>query len=161
MTVRYEARRAFVVPANVLQAWDFLWDVESLALCIPGCHEAVAVKEGEAYDARICKPIGPFRIDFALVIAVVGRDRPKNIALTIKGADTRLRTEVRQVISVWLDEETTEVTAIEIRADTEVDGVLASLGRNLVRMHIDQVLDEFIASITATLKEKALHTVST
>jgi len=46
-------------------------------------------------------------------------------------------------------------TCGEIWARVEVTGLLASLGTNLVRMHVDHALTEFVDAIEAALAERS------
>ena len=150
--VTHDALRSFHTELERERVWAFFWDVPSLARCIPGCENVVPVEEGASYTASVRRQVGPFSLRVALVVTVVDRTPPSEISIAVRGEDRRLRSEVRQEIVVRLsDAPDAGGTRGEIRAKVEVTGLLASLGANLVRMHVDQGLTDFADAIETAL----------
>ncbi len=121
--------------------------MEALAACIPGSTGVATVVEGEAYSARFKRRVGPFPLDFELDITVAERRAPEFIAVEATGKDRRLQTSVREHISVRLNDAGDGWTSVEIIAELDIAGLLASLGQNLTSMHARQVLDEFVGTV--------------
>ncbi|MBM3776432.1 MAG: hypothetical protein FJW37_14910, partial [Acidobacteria bacterium] len=44
-------------------------------------------------------------------------------------------------------------TGVSVTAAMELNGVLASLGKNLITMQIEQVLDDFVEALRAAIQE--------
>ena len=150
--VTHDALRSFHADLERDRVWAFFWEIPSLARCIPGCESVVSVDEGESYTASVRRQVGPFSLRFALAVRVLDRTPPSEIGIEVRGEDRRLRSEVRQEIVVRLsDAPDAGGTRGEIRAKVEVTGLLASLGANLVRMHVDQGLTEFVDAIEIAL----------
>jgi carbon monoxide dehydrogenase subunit G len=47
------------VPVSVADAWDFLWQTERVAACLPGCTGVEVVEAGKTYRAQFEDRIGP------------------------------------------------------------------------------------------------------
>ena len=153
--VTHDALRSFDTNLDRDRVWAFFWDVPSLAGCIPGCESVVSVEEGASYTAAVRRKVGPFSLRFALAITVINRMPPCEITLEVLGEDKRLRSAVRQEILVSLsDSPGARGSRGEIRANVQVAGLLASLGANLVRMHVDQGLTDFVYAIEAQLADE-------
>lgn len=153
--VTHSALRSFDTSLDRDRVWAFFWDVPSLAGCIPGCESVAAVEEAASYTAALRRKVGPFSLRFALAITVISHMPPCEIAIEVLGEDKRLRSAVRQEILVSLsDSSGTRGTRGEIRANVHVTGLLASLGANLVRMHVDQGLTDFVLAVEARLADE-------
>jgi carbon monoxide dehydrogenase subunit G len=154
--VTHDALRSFHTDLERDRVWAFFWEIPSLARCIPGCESVVSVDEGESYTASVRRRVGPFSLSFALAVTVLDRTPPSEISIEVRGEDRRLRSEVRQEIVVRLsDAPDAKGTRGEIRAKVEVTGLLASLGANLVRMHVDQGLTDFVDAIEKALVDRS------
>ena len=62
--------RELVVDASSSDVWAFLWDVERLSRCIPGCSDVRTLAHQRSYSAVIEQRVGPFRVTFPLSIEV-------------------------------------------------------------------------------------------
>ncbi len=153
--VTHDALRSFRTDLERDRVWAFFWEIPSVARCIPGCESIVSVDDGESYTASVRRNVGPFRLSFALAVTVVDQAPPSEISIEVRGEDKRLRSDVRQRIVVRLsDSPDATGTSGEISAKVEVTGLLASLGANLVRMHVDQGLTDFVDAIEKALAHR-------
>jgi carbon monoxide dehydrogenase subunit G len=53
------------------RVWAFLWDVDRVARCLPGCKEAKTIVPHERYEAVVSERMGPFKVQFPLEIEVL------------------------------------------------------------------------------------------
>lgn len=140
------------VPPEIV--WQVLWDVQALAHCLPGCEGVTVQAEGKLYTAHVRRKISAFSITFDLAIDVVDSEVNRLINLDVSGRDKRLRSEFRQSLLVRLSPVRDGATKIEITTMIRLQGLLASLGKNLVSMQFFQVLDDFAENLDAAIKSR-------
>lgn len=142
----HELDHSFVVEAGISEVWRFLWNVEGVARCIPGCEQVSVIENNKYYAAQIKKKMGPFAVAIGLDIEVIDARAPHFLSVSIKGSDRRLRSELTQVISLQLTP-IGDSTQLDIRGEFSVTGLLGSLNKNLIVGQVSQVLDEFSSGL--------------
>ena len=147
-------QNAFVVDTTRERAWAFLWDLEAVAKCVPGCEEVLAQDPGLSYRARVRRNVGPFLIRFELDIAVIESVPLERIRVVVSGKDKRLRSEVQQNITVSLSDFGNSQCQIEINTNFRLSGMLAALGEGLLAGQIRQEIDTFVGSVKNALQER-------
>src|ERR1035437_6256603 len=147
----HQLDHSFVVEACISDVWRFLWTVEAVARCIPGCEHVSVIEDNKYYAAQIKKKMGRFAMAIHLDVEVIDARPPNFLSVSIKGSDRRLRSEVTQMISLQLTP-TGESTQLDIRGEVSLTGLLGSLNKNLIVGQVSQVLDEF----SSTLRESIL-----
>ena len=155
MELVQELTHSFTAEASPEVVWLVLWDVPVLARCLPGCEGVTAQAEGKSYTAHVRRKIAAFSITFELNIAVVASEVNRLISLQVAGRDKRLRSELRQDLEVRLSPLGGALTKIEITTIIRLEGLLASLGKNLVSMQFFHVLDDFAENLLAAIKSRA------
>src|SRR6187399_2665845 len=124
-------QNAFVVDTTRERAWAFLWDLEAVAKCVPGCEEVLTQEPSVSYKARVRRNVGPFLIRFELDITVIATLPLERIQVAVSGEDKRLRSKVQQNITVSLNDVGNGRCQIEIITDFRLSGMLAALGEGL------------------------------
>lgn len=153
--MQQELHHSFVVAGTREQAWSFLWNIEAVARCIPGCEEVIVLDPGTAYKARVRRHVGPFLIRLDLDITVVRCDPFQGIQVEVSGEDKRLRSQVRQKIIVSLTEGEGETCRIGLETHFQLSGLLASLGERLLGGQVQQELDLFAGCVQEGLEQAA------
>ena len=148
-------QHAFIVDAARERAWAFLWDLEAVAKCIPGCEEVLTQEPGLSYKARVRRVVGPFLIRLELNIVVAESVPLERIQVVVSGEDKRLRSKVQQNITVSLHDFGNSQCQIEIVTDFRLSGMLSALGEGLLAGQIHQELDAFVESVKYTLQQRA------
>ena len=151
-------QNAFVVDTTRERAWAFLWDLEAVAKCVPGCEEVLTQEPGLSYKARVRRNVGPFLIRFELDIAVIESVTLERIRVVVSGEDKRLRSKVQQNITVSLKDFGNSQCEIEIITDFRLSGMLAALGEGLLAGQIRQEIDTFVGSVQNALQERVSET---
>ena len=151
---------AITVEVDVSRAWSFLWDIEALARCIRGCTRVATVESQRNYEATVERSIGPFALQVDLRMSVVSVDPPRLVELEITGKDRRLKTRIYQTLSLSLRAEGQDRAHIAIEGVGTVTGVLASVGKVLIRSHIDEIVDEFAEGLRREIKASRRCSVS-
>ncbi len=149
-----DLEHSFRVDADRRQVWSFIWDVEAVARCIPGCKQVETLEEGKAYRARVERKLGPFSFGMDLDIEVVETRAPEYLSVEASGDDRRLRSQLKQVISLSLDEDRDPGTTVTVNATFTLTGLLASLGENLIEAQVGQVLGDFASTLQKAILER-------
>jgi hypothetical protein len=148
----HQVERSFEVAAHAESVWAFFWNIEGVARCIPGCADVTVTEPGKCYRALVKRKLGPFVVGIDLAIDVLERDPPRRIRVAVTGDDRKLKTQVRQTIALALCPLENGHTTVDLAASFEIQGVLASLGKNLISMQVEQVLDDFVATLKSELE---------
>ena len=147
--MRFEQR--IEVPADAAGVWEFLWDVERLARCLPGCQEAREVEPGERYSVVMEERVGPFRARFEMDVRVVERVAGRLVRLRAEGRDRKLAASTRVELEVTLEEGSGGGTALSTTADIVVMGKIAGLGQSVIKRKAQDVVTRFAQAMAAEL----------
>lgn len=128
--------------------WQIVGDLVEVASCIPGCGPVTTVRTGSLYQGRVERTVGPFQFGVDLDVEMLLRDPDERLVLQVRGADARLKTHIVEEIAIELTVLADDLTRITLEVDIEVNGVIAAVGRNLLLMHIDQTITEFLEALT-------------
>lgn len=139
------------VPATREAAWGFFWQTERVAGCIPGCTSAEEVEGGKSYRAVFEDSIGPYKVRFEMDIVVVEAREPERIRLQASGRDTRLGARQQVTLTVDLSDAATGETAIDVLADVEILGKVATLGQFAIKRKVKSVVEGFAQCVSREL----------
>src|SRR5437016_3018071 len=117
------------VPAPLAEAWAFIWDAPRLAGCLPGCVGVEEIEPGKAYRARFEDHVGPYKVHFDLNIEVKETDPMKRARIFASGKDAKLGITQRVDLTVDLSEAAGGGTALDVQAEVEILGKVATLGQ--------------------------------
>ena len=140
------------VPVSVPAAWDFLWQVERVAACLPGCQSVREVVPGQTYQARFEDAIGPYRASFDLDIAVQETRPQELIRLTASGEDKRLRASQRATMTVSLHPDGAAASVLDVVADVTIVGKIATLGQFAIKRKANDVVQRFARNLANELQ---------
>lgn len=137
------------VPVSVKEAWDFLWQTKRLAACLPGCTDVQEIEAGKRYKAQIEDHVGPFRVHFDLDVVVEESTLRQHIRLTSTGQDRRLGASQKVALDVKLTEVDGSQTVLDIDADVEILGKIATLGQFVVKRKVKDIVGQFTQNVRA------------
>jgi carbon monoxide dehydrogenase subunit G len=146
--MEFETR--FLVDAAPESVWEFLWNVERLAVCVPGCEDVEAADAGRRYRARLGDRIGPFRVAFVVAIEVTRADPPHRLTAAVTGEDEHLGSRVRGTLDASLVQVATS-TELTLRTTVDVLGHVATLGHSAIRRRVQERFTEMEKRIRAAL----------
>ena len=150
--MRFEQR--IEVQADVATVWDFLWEVERLAKCLPGCQEVQVVEPEQRYQAVVEERIGPFRGRFEVDVNVQERETERLVRLTATGKDKKLSASTRGNLEVKLEGLNSGGTGLAITAEIQVMGKIASLGQPIIKRKAQETVDLFAQALAVELKSE-------
>ena len=90
------------IDAPPARVWDFLWDVEQLARCIPGCEEAKVIEPHVRYTALVTDRVGPLKLKMPLDLVVQSAEEGRRLHVVGTGKDSALGSSVRLDIQAEL-----------------------------------------------------------
>jgi carbon monoxide dehydrogenase subunit G len=134
-------RGNLVIARPVERVWEFLWDVEKLSRCIPGCQNVKTLKEREKYELTVKDSVGPISVHFDLMADVKKMDPLQRIEVAMEGKDFKSG-GVRQTMVLALTPKGDE-TEIAFETDVNVFGRLGTLGYPFVKKKAEAVIKEF------------------
>jgi carbon monoxide dehydrogenase subunit G len=143
-------QRVIELPARPAAVWETLWDVATVARCIPGCGPVETVEDRTRYRAQVTDRIGPFKVTVPLELVVESAEPGRRLRMRAAGRDTLLGSPVRVALGVGL-EATAEGTRLTLDGHGEVGGKLAGLGSGVLQRHTRDLLDEFAANLARVL----------
>ena len=146
--------KQIVVGANAEQVWQFLWQVERVAGCIPGCGDLEIVEPQKSYRAVVTQKVGPFRVSFPMAIAVTELEAPRRVKVEASGRDSKMGSSLKGGLDLQLAERGEGQTEINVVADVTVLGKLGTLGQSVIIRKANENLDQMAACIKQQLEER-------
>ena len=143
------------IPLSVAEAWDFLWQTQRLAACLPGCIAVEEVAPGQRYRAQFADAIGPYKAHFHLDVAVQEARPQELIRVLASGQDKRLGASQQVVMTLALRPLGARETLLDVTADVHVLGKIATLGQFAIKRKAKEVLQRFAQNIAAELQPQA------
>lgn len=132
------------------QVWEFLWDVERVARCLPGCREARTLVPHERYAAVVGERVGPFTVTFPLEIQVIEVEEGRRLKAQAAGRDPAMGTSLRATLELSLEPRGDGCT-VHLVSDAAVLGKLGTLGQGMIQRKADQMMEQFAAAIQQAL----------
>lgn len=130
-----------LIARPVEEVWEFLWDIEKLSLCIPGCEGVKTIKEREKYELKVKDSVGPITVHLDLLADVKKLEPLKLIEIAMEGKDLKAG-GVRQTMALALTAKGND-TEIGFETDVNVFGRLGTLGYPFVKKKAETVIKEF------------------
>ena len=148
--MRFEQR--IEVKLDVPKVWEFLWDMERLARCLPGCQDVQELEAHQKYEVVVEERIGPFKARFEMDVNVVEMDQERRVQLLAVGKDRKLGASTRTELDVQLETMASGGTALGIVAEIQVVGRIASLGQVPIKRKAQDVIQRFAKAIETELE---------
>jgi uncharacterized protein len=133
------------------QVWSFLWDVERVARCLPGCEDARTLVPQQRYAAVVAERVGPFKVRFPLEIEVLEIDEGRRLKAQATGRDSAVGSTLRTTIELRL-EPRPGGSVIHIVSEAAVLGRLGTLGHGMIERKADQIMEGFAAAMRQALE---------
>ena len=134
----------------VEKVWEFLWNIEKLTSCIPGCESVKTIKEKEKYELKVKDSVGPITVHLELLAEVKKLEPLKSIEIAMEGKDLRAG-GVRQTMTLVLTAKGSE-SEIDFETDVNVFGRLGTLGYPFVKKKAESVINEFSQNVKSAIE---------
>jgi hypothetical protein len=134
----------------VEKVWEFLWDIEKLTSCIPGCESVKTIKDREQYELTVKDSVGPITVHFELLAEVKKLEPLKRIEIALEGKDFKAG-GVRQSMTLVLTAKGSD-SEIDFETDVNVFGRLGTLGYPFVKKKAESVINEFSENVKSAIE---------
>lgn len=131
------------IAATKEEIWSLLFDVTRVAGLIPGCSDVEELESLARYSALIRQKVGPFRFNMPCEITVDEYEELQRVGITAEGEDKKTSTSALVKMVLSLDKDEDGKTVIDIDADIQMFGKLATLGAPIVRRKCRAIFREF------------------
>jgi carbon monoxide dehydrogenase subunit G len=139
------------IPLDPARVWSFLWDVDRVCRCLPGCTDARAIVPYERYEARVSQRVGPFRVEFPLAITVLETVASRRLRAQAAGRDARIGSSLRVTVDLEV-EAAAGGSRLLIVTDANIGGKLGALGAGIIQHKADEIMTRFAESIQRELQ---------
>ena len=147
--MRFE--KEIAVAASPDKVWAFLWDVERVAMCLPGCRDVRTVVPHERYEAVVGERVGPFKVQFPLDIQVLEADEARRLRAQATGRDAAMASALKVMLDLQL-EKTDTGSRLMIVTETSIMGKLAALGHSVIQHKADGIMTQFAQAVQRELE---------
>ena len=134
----------------VEKVWEFLWNIEKLTSCIPGCESVKTIKDQEKYEFTVKDSVGPITVHLELLAEVKKFEPLKSIEIAMEGKDFKAG-GVRQTMTLVLTAKGSE-SEIDFETDVNVFGRLGTLGYPFVKKKAETVINEFSENVKSAIE---------
>lgn len=142
--------KEITVTAPPARVWAFLWDVDRVARCLPGCREARTVVPHERYEAVVSERVGPFKVHFPLEILVLEAEAPTHLRAQASGRDTAVGSSLKVALDLRIEEQGAG-SRLRIRSDVAILGKLGTLGHGIIQPKADGIMTQFAEAMRREL----------
>jgi carbon monoxide dehydrogenase subunit G len=139
------------VDTDTKTVWKFLWEVERLARCLPGCQEVEEIEPQKKYTVVVEERIGPFKAKFKMDVEVLDFDLESRVRIQAVGKDPKLGASTRAELDVQIQGLGPAKTALNVTADIQVVGKIASLGQVAIKRKAQDIVTRFANAIATEL----------
>jgi uncharacterized protein len=147
-----EFRRNAQINAPLDQVWALTEDIPAVAGCIPGVAD-LDLKGPQEFDCVISQRVGSVKSKFNLHTVISDLDARKSLTLVSTGQDRSLGSNVKANLKFDLADKG-EATEVEIVADFQVTGRIATFGHRIIAAKAEQVVMEALRNVDQLLAER-------
>ena len=139
------------VSVSPQRVWAFLWDVERVARCLPGCRDVRTIVPQERYEAVVSERVGPFKVQFPLEIQVLDAEEPHRLKAVASGRDASVGSSLKVILDLHIERAETG-SRLVIASDARILGKLGTLGHSIIQHKADGIMTQFAQSIRQELE---------
>jgi uncharacterized protein len=147
-----EFRRNARINAPLSDVWALVDDIPTVAGCIPGVT-GVEMKSGTEFTCVVNQRLGSVKSSFNIAAEMTDIVDRQKITITCQGEDRGLRSSVRANLQFGLADEG-EATAVDILADFQVTGRIATFGQRIVAAQAELVVMKALGNVDRLLSER-------
>ncbi len=146
-----EFKQEVVIAAPREKVWEFIWNVEEFAGCVPGVTSVEKVDETH-YNVRVEQKVSFLKARFDMRIEVAEQRAPEYIRTVGEGKDSKIAASLKQTSELTLEAVSEGETRVNILSSVDVFGKLGSLGFSVIKNQANKVFKDFAKNIKAKLE---------
>ena len=128
---------SITVNAPLAESWGFIWDIERLAACLPGC-ESIARAGGDSYKLRMVQRVGPFKVDMDVRMTVQEVEEGRRVVASGDGRDKMGNRLQIGRLAAEVAESPGGGTQLSYEVEFNLYGKLAALGNAAVKRKVEE-----------------------
>ncbi|MGI0079627.1 MAG: CoxG family protein [Nitrososphaerales archaeon] len=145
-----EMRETAVLDLPVSRVWRALNDPDILKLCVPGCEE-IKVIDTTNYTAKATIKVGFISSKFDnILVKKIKSVENELLAFEMTGEDRNKIGSFKQNLEIKMSpagSSENHQTSIEIKANVDLKGKFATLGKRIVEWKAKKVTEEFVENL--------------
>jgi len=151
-----EFRRTARINAPLADVWALTDDIPAVAACIPGLHD-LDMTGDRRFDCIVSQRVGSVKSNFKLHAVMAEAEPHKRATLDCEGRDPALGSNVRANLRFGLAD-SDDGTEVDIVADFQVTGRIATFGHRIIAAKAEQVVMEALQNVDKLLAERRAAT---
>jgi len=144
--------RTVDVAASMDELWALTGDIESVAGCIPGVRDLEMAGPDE-FTCKLVQHVGSVKASFVLRTQMQVDEATRTVSTTSSGQDRGLGSSVKATQTFVLTEAGAG-TQVDITADVQVTGRIATFGHRIIGAKAEQVTVQAIRNVEQLLAER-------
>jgi carbon monoxide dehydrogenase subunit G len=153
-----EFRRTVSILAPIDSVWALVEDIPAVASCIPGLHD-LDQKGPDTFDCVLSQRVGSVKANFTLTTKMSELVPKKSVTAITEGRDSSLQSNVKAVQTFLLSPRGDE-TEVEIVAQFQITGKIATFGHRIILAKAEQVTVETLRNLSDLLQQRAAQAAS-
>ncbi len=146
-----EFNQEITVAAPREKVWDFIWQVEEFAACVPGVKDVEKIDDA-TYGVRVEQKVSFLKASFQLQINIEEVRAPEYIRTVGEGKDSKIAASLKQKNEVTLEAVSENETKVRIDSSVDVFGKLGSLGFTVIKNQANKIFSEFAKNVKAKVE---------
>ncbi len=146
-----EFNQEITVAAPREKVWDFIWQVEEFASCVPGVKDVEKIDDA-TYGVRVEQKVSFLKASFQLQINIEEVRAPEYIRTVGEGKDSKIAASLKQKNEVTLEAVSENETKVRIDSSVDVFGKLGSLGFTVIKNQANKIFAEFAKNVKAKVE---------
>jgi carbon monoxide dehydrogenase subunit G len=147
-----EFRRTVRISAGVADVWALVDDVPAVAGCIPGLGDLEMTGDHE-FDCVVNQRVGSVKSSFKLHNVIGDLDPNHSLTVVSEGRDAKLNSQVKATQEFTFRPDGHE-TEVDIVADFQVTGRIATFGHRIILAKAEQVTVEALRNVERLLEQR-------
>jgi carbon monoxide dehydrogenase subunit G len=143
----------FTLQAPIQEVWDLLFEIDTLAACIPGAEKIEPIDD-RTYDAVVKQKVGPITVRFKFTTVLTEIDPPRHVTAEGRGEDIGKAGTFTQKTTVDLTELSKDSVEVSYSSNVSLVGRLATFGERIMRAKAKQMGDEITKNLQEALKSR-------
>ena len=146
-----EFNQEITVAAPREKVWEFIWQVEEFASCVPGVKDVEKIDD-TTYGVRVEQKVSFLKASFQLQINIEEVRAPEYIRTVGEGKDSKIAASLKQKNEVTLEAVSENETKVRINSSVDVFGKLGSLGFTVIKNQANKIFAEFAKNVKAKVE---------
>ncbi len=142
---------AFDVDAPSSEVYALMLDPARVAPCIPGA-EVVGQRDDGGYDAKVTVKVGPMKMSYAGVVAIVEHDDDaRTAAMRARGSEARGQGNVDATMHMAVADRDGGGSHVDVSTEMQVTGRVAQMGQGIMQDVAVRMIGEMARNMEALL----------